>query len=73
VVDRKHLLDEMTAHRPPGETEEFRICRKAAAIRRALIEGGVVVSPEADVLFTELPHSRQVKWLRIATAYVMEM
>ena len=49
------------------------LVRKAAAIRRALIDGGVVVSPEPDREFTELPPNRRQKWINIARAYFKEI
>ena len=52
------------------ETREERVIRKAADIREALLESGVVWSPEPLLTFAELPPDRQSKWIRLASCYV---
>lgn len=54
---------------PPGETPAQRVIRKAGDIRAALIETGVVISPDPELPFDQLPPSRQEKWLKLAEAY----
>lgn len=53
-----------------GETRDERIVRKAGDLRAALIETGVVKSPEPELPFEDLPAHRKVRWIRLAEAYV---
>jgi hypothetical protein len=53
-----------------NETPEQRIRRKAREIRTALIQRGVVISPNPYMPFDSLPLDRQQRWIKIATAYV---
>lgn len=61
----------MIVHRPvPGETPEQRVMRKAEDLRAALIETGLVWSPDPECPWAELPASRKEKWIKLARAYV---
>jgi len=51
------------------ETRSERIRRKAKDIRRALIDGGVVISPDSEKDLFDLPDDRQERWLDLADTY----
>jgi len=54
---------------PKNETVGERIHRKAGELRASLIKTGVVVSPDPETPFADLPYKRQVKWLALAETY----
>lgn len=56
--------------RPPDETPEQRVLRKARDLRTSLLQSGLVISPDPFTPFDELPADRQEKWIRLARAYV---
>lgn len=51
-------------------TAEQRVLRKARDLRTALINGGVVVSPNPSMGFDDLPVDRQANWIKLACAYI---
>jgi hypothetical protein len=64
-------LSERTRRLPEvGETIEQRVARKAHDLRNALLQYGIVVSPDADLELDELPPHRREKWIKLAIAYV---
>lgn len=44
--------------------------QKAAALRTALIDAGIAVSPNPDMKFAELPEDRKERWRLLADAYI---
>lgn len=60
----------MPTPRPENETPEGRVARKAHDIRGALIDAGMVVSPNPELSLRSLPYARQERWLRLARAYI---
>ena len=62
---------ELVNNHPSNESVDARIRRKARQLRRSLILSGLVVSPDADMNFEDLPEARKVKWLKLAAEYVL--
>lgn len=60
----------MATPRPPRETSQQRLMRKANDIRAAFIASGLVVSPESEKSLTDIPADRQEKWIKLARAYM---
>lgn len=54
----------------PAVTDAY-LKHKAEQIRKALIESGVVHSPDPDMKFADLPEDRQERWIKLAQCYII--